>query len=55
MVYVLETFIQPFDVSVSPLLLLITLLFAIMVSFVASVGPALSASHVRISETLHYE
>lgn len=33
----------------------VTLLFAVVVSCVASFGPALSASHVRISETLRYE
>ncbi len=55
MVNVLDTFIQPFDVAVSPLLIGSTLPFAIVVSFVASVGPALSASRVRISETLRYE
>jgi FtsX-like permease family len=55
MVHVLDTFIQPFDVSVSPLLILITLLFAVVVSCAASFGPALSASRVRISETLRYE
>ena len=55
MVNVLDTFIQPFDVSLNPFLLGLTLLFAIVVSFVASFGPALSASRVRISETLRYE
>lgn len=55
LVQVLQTFIQPFDVSVSPLLVLVTLFFAVVVSCVASVGPALSASHVRIREMLRYE
>lgn len=54
-VNVLDTFIQPFDFTVSPLSILITFLFAIVVSFVASYGPALSASRVRISEILRYE
>ncbi len=55
LVNILETFIQPFDFSVSPLLIIVTLLFAVIVSCIASFAPTLSASRVRISETLRYE
>ena len=40
---------------VSIALLLITLLFVIGIACVASFGPALSASRVRIRGTLRYE
>ncbi len=51
----LGTFIQPFDISFNPLSILTTLLFVVVVSLVAGFGPALSASRVRIRETLRYQ
>ncbi len=55
MVNVLDYFVQPFDVALSPTAPLLTLLFVLVVACLASFGPALSASRVRIAETLRYE
>jgi ABC-type Fe3+/spermidine/putrescine transport system ATPase subunit len=54
-VNVLGAYFGPIDVFFRPLIVLITLLFVIVVAFVASIGPALSASRVRIRGTLRYE
>ncbi len=51
----LGTFIGPVDVSFHALFLLTTMLFVIGIACVASFGPALSASRVRIRGTLRYE
>lgn len=45
----------PLEAIFSPLFILTTLLFVIVVSFLASYGPTLAASRVRIRETLRYE
>jgi putative ABC transport system permease protein len=52
---VLSYFVVPFDVSIDPTFILTTLFFIIVVSFVASVGPVLGASRLRIREILRYE
>jgi putative ABC transport system permease protein len=52
---VLSYFVVPFDVLVDPTFILTTLFFIIVVSFVASVGPVLGASRLRIREILRYE
>jgi ABC-type antimicrobial peptide transport system permease subunit len=54
-VNVLDYFLLPLDLTISPIAIIATLIFIIVVSFVASFGPSLSASHVRIQETLRYE
>lgn len=54
-VNVLGAYFGPIDVFFRPLIVLITLLFVIVVACVASFGPALSASRVRIRGTLRYE
>ncbi len=51
----LGIFFGAFDLSFNPLSILVTLLFVVVVAFVASFGPALSASRMRIREILHYE
>ncbi len=51
----LSEFVQPLDTVFSPLVVLLTLLFVIVVSIIASFGPALSASRLRLTEILHYE
>ena len=51
----LSMFLGPHDVSIDPMFLLTTLLFTIGIASISSCGPALSASQVRIRETLLYE
>ena len=51
----LSMFLGPHDVSIDPVFLLTTLLFVIGMASISSCGPALTASHVRIRETLRYE
>jgi putative ABC transport system permease protein len=51
----LSEFTQPYDTIFSSLVVLLTLLFVIVVSIVASFGPALCASRLRLNEILHYE
>ena len=55
LVRLLSTMLVPFDFSFNPLLIAISLLFVIVITFFAVVGPALSASRVRIREILRYE
>lgn len=55
MVNMLGAYFGPIDVSFRPLIVLLTLLFVMVVAFVASFGPALSASRVRIRGILRYE
>lgn len=55
LVAALNTYAAPLNVSINWLAIPISLLFIIVVSFIASVGPALSASHLRIRDTLRYE
>ncbi len=43
------------EFSINPVVIPLTLLFILAVSFVASFGPALSASRTRIGEILRYE
>jgi len=51
----LSALIVPFDFFVSPVLILTTLGFVMMVTLLASVGPALRASHLQLREVLRYE
>ncbi len=55
MVDVLDYFVQPFDIALNPTAPALTLLFVLAVACLGSFGPALSASRVRIAETLRYE
>ena len=55
LVHLLSVMLIPFDFSFNPMLIVVSLLFVIAVTFVAVVGPALSASRVRIREILRYE
>ncbi len=55
LVNVLSYYFQPYNVAFGPLILPITLLFMVTVALLASFGPALTASRVRIAETLRYE
>lgn len=55
LIHVLGTFLGPLDLTVSPLFVFSTLLLVLVVAIVASVGPALAASRMRISGILHYE
>lgn len=54
-VNVLAYFLIPLDLTIDPSAILATLIFIVIVSFIASFGPSLSASRVRIQETLRYE
>lgn len=47
--------VGPLDMTFNPVVIPFTLLFILVVSFLASFGPALSASRVRIGEMLRYE
>ena len=47
--------IGPVQFALNPVLIPLTLLFIVIVSFIASFGPAFRASHVRIGEILRYE
>jgi putative ABC transport system permease protein len=51
----LSVLIIPFDFFAPPVLLLTTLGFVLVVTFLASVGPALRASHLQLREVLRYE
>jgi len=51
----LSMFLGPHEVSIDPVFLLTTLLFVVGIAGISSCGPALSAAHVRIRETLRYE
>lgn len=51
----LGRYFGPIDMFFRPLVVTITLLLLIVVACVASFGPALSASRVRVGSTLHYE
>jgi putative ABC transport system permease protein len=55
LLHILSYFIVPFDVLIDPTFILITLLFVVAVSFIASIGPVLGASRLRIRELLRYE
>lgn len=55
LVQVLGTFLGPLDLAVSPLLMLNTILFILLVAIIASAGPALVASRMSIRSILHYE
>lgn len=54
-VNLLSTFFGPIDVLFRPLVVLTSLFFVMAVAVIASFGPALSASSVRIREVLRYE
>lgn len=47
--------IQPVQFALNPVVIPLTLLFIVVVSFIASFGPAFRASRVRIGEILRYE
>jgi putative ABC transport system permease protein len=47
--------IGPVQFALNPVVIPLTLLFIVIVSFIASFGPALRASRVRIGEILRYE
>jgi putative ABC transport system permease protein len=51
----LSTLIVPFDFLVPPVLVLTTLGFVMVVTLLASVGPALRASRLHLREVLRYE
>ena len=55
LIQVLATFLGLLDIAVSPLLILSTILFIIIVAIVASAGPAFVASRMSIHRILHYE
>jgi len=45
----------PLDILFNPLSILVTLVFILLIVTLASVGPALMASRLRIRELLRYE
>ena len=45
----------PLDFFFNPLLIVAALCFVLLIATLASVGPTIAASHLRISEALHYE
>jgi putative ABC transport system permease protein len=51
----LSILIVPFDFFVSPVLILTTLSFVLVVTLLASVGPALRASRLQLREVLRFE
>jgi len=51
----LSTLIAPFDFLVPPVLILTTFGFVMVVTLLASFGPALRASRLQLREVLHYE
>lgn len=51
----LGMFTGPIDLAFDPVWLLTTLLFILATALLASIGPALSASQVRIRSILRYE
>lgn len=51
----LGIYLGPIDLSFQPLTLLLTLLFVIVVACLASFGPVLTASRVRVRGALRYE
>ncbi len=51
----LSALIVPFDFFVSPVLMLTTFGFVMLVTLLASVGPTLRASRLRLQEVLRYE
>ncbi|HEU0003995.1 MAG TPA: FtsX-like permease family protein, partial [Ktedonobacteraceae bacterium] len=55
LVNILSTYIGPIEFSIDPIAIVVTLVFILVVSLVASFAPALSASHTRIREILRYE
>ena len=55
LVQALSTFLGPLDMTVSPILMLNTVLFIMIVALIASVGPALVASRMSIRSILQYE
>lgn len=55
LVQALGAFLGPLDITVSPPLMLNTILFILLVAIVASIGPALVASRMSIRSILHYE
>lgn len=52
---VLNADVQLVLFALNPVVIPLTLLFIVIVSFIASFGPALRASHVRIGDILRYE
>jgi putative ABC transport system permease protein len=55
LLHFLGYFVAPFDIVIDPTFILTTLFFVVVVAFVASVGPVLGASRLRIREILRYE
>jgi putative ABC transport system permease protein len=55
LISVFKADIQPVQFALNPLVVPLTLLFIVIVSFIASFGPAFRASRVRIGEILRYE
>jgi ABC-type antimicrobial peptide transport system permease subunit len=55
LVTMLSRQLVPLDCFFNPLLILATLLFLLLIVTLASLGPALTASHLRIRELLRYE
>lgn len=55
LVQILNTYLGPHDVFFAPVSFLLSLGCILLVTLCASFGPALSASHLRIREVLHYE
>lgn len=51
----LNAFSGPFDTIFDPGVVVVMLLFVVAVSIISSIGPALSAARLPISETLRYE
>jgi putative ABC transport system permease protein len=54
-IHLLSDLIVPFDFFVSPVLILTTLGFVMVVTLLASIGPALGASRLQLREVLRYE
>ena len=55
LVNILSAYVGPIQFSIDPVAIVMTLIFILAVSLVASFAPALSASHTRIREILRYE
>ena len=55
LVNILSAYVGPIEFAIDPIAIALTLVFILVVSFVASFAPALSASHTRIREILRYE
>ncbi len=55
LVHLLSNSVALLDFSFDPSAVLATALFVLALTFLASIGPALSVSRMRIRELLHYE